>query len=115
MKIAGREAGNICVIVKKVDDTFVMITGPRAATHVKRRKCNVTHLEPLPETLVIKADASDEDVIAAYEKAAIFSKYKISKPTAEQVKQATEARQKGPTPKHEKAPVKKKKEKKDKK
>lgn len=62
-KLAGREAGNICVIVDVVDRTYVVVTGP----DVRRRKCNVTHLEPHTTVLKIKKEASDEDVVNALE------------------------------------------------
>lgn len=82
IKIAGREAGKYCVVVKKLDANFVLVTGPRSVTHVKRRKCNIFHLEPLKETITIKADASDEEVIKAYEEASLFSKLDLQKPNS---------------------------------
>jgi len=80
MKIAGREAGNYCVILKKLDENFVLITGPKEVTNVKRRRCNINHLEPLMEKISIKPDASDADVIKAYEEASIFQKLQIKRP-----------------------------------
>jgi large subunit ribosomal protein L14e len=82
IKVAGREAGKYCVVVNKIDDNFVLVTGPRSVTQVKRRKCNILHLEPLKDVLKIKADASDEEVIEAYEEASIFSKLDLQKPGA---------------------------------
>jgi large subunit ribosomal protein L14e len=81
LKVAGREAGKYCVVVKKLDANFVLVTGPRSVTHVKRRKCNILHLEPLKESLEIKDDASDEDVIRAYEHASLFTKLDLPKPS----------------------------------
>ena len=81
MKVAGREAGKYCVIVNKIDDNFVLVTGPKSVTSVKRRKCNILHLEPLKESLEIRADASDEDVIKAYEEASLFTKLDLPKPS----------------------------------
>jgi large subunit ribosomal protein L14e len=80
IKVAGREAGKYCVVVKKLDSNFVLVTGPRSVTSVKRRKCNILHLEPLKESLKIKDDASDEEVIKAYEEASIFTKLDLQKP-----------------------------------
>jgi large subunit ribosomal protein L14e len=80
LKIAGREAGKYCVVVNKIDDNFVLVTGPRSVTKVKRRKCNITHLEPLKEMVKIKADASDHEVIEAYQEASLFSKLDLHKP-----------------------------------
>ncbi len=43
VKIAGKEKGKVGVIIKKIDDNFVIING-----EMKERKCNIRHLEPLP-------------------------------------------------------------------
>ncbi|HDI12670.1 MAG TPA: 50S ribosomal protein L14e, partial [Hadesarchaea archaeon] len=37
VKIAGHEAGKRCVVVEVLDDTFVVVSGPK----VKRRRCNI--------------------------------------------------------------------------
>ena len=79
MKTAGREAGKYCVIVKKEDENFVMVTGPKSVTKVNRRRCNINHLEPLMEKVNIKSDASDADVLKAYQEASVFSKLGIEK------------------------------------
>ncbi|MEM4397878.1 MAG: 50S ribosomal protein L14e, partial [Candidatus Woesearchaeota archaeon] len=68
IKTAGREAGRYCVVLKTMDSNFVMITGPRILTGVKKRKCNIEHLEPTQYLLKIKEDASDKEVIEAYDK-----------------------------------------------
>ncbi len=81
LKTAGREAGRHCVIVKKIDDNFVMVTGPKPATNVKRRRCNILHLEPLEEKIKIKPDASDNEILNEYQKADLFSKLNIEKPS----------------------------------
>lgn len=80
MKTAGREAGKYCVVVKKEDENFVMVTGPRSITSVKRRRCNINHLEPLTEKINIKSDASDADVLKAYQDASVFVKLGLEKP-----------------------------------
>ena len=91
MKTAGREAGKFCVIVDVVDDKFVMVTGPKAATHVKRRKCNMEHLEPTPEVIKIAKNASDEAVMEAYKKDHIFDKLNAKPPSAQEIAEAKEA------------------------
>jgi len=95
MKVAGREAGKYCVVVKKIDANFVLVTGPKSVTNVKRRKCNILHLEPLKESLKIKDDASDEEVIKAYEEASLFTKLDLPKPShkaeSEEEKEAEKA------------------------
>lgn len=52
VKIAGREAGEKCVIVEVIDDNYVEVVG---AT-IKNRKCNIKHLEPVDQTIEIKSD-----------------------------------------------------------
>ncbi len=66
VKIAGRDAGNKCVIVEAIDEKFVMIDG-----ETRRRKCNVKHLEPLTETLKIKKGAAHKDIVAEFKKLGI--------------------------------------------
>ena len=62
-KLVGREAGEVCVIVEVVDKTYAVVTGPK----VRRRVCNVKHLEPHPKTVAVEKGASDEAVIKALE------------------------------------------------
>jgi large subunit ribosomal protein L14e len=63
VKIAGHEAGKKCVIVDVIDRTYVLVAG----AEVKRRRCNIAHLEPLPQKLDIAKGASDEDIKRAFE------------------------------------------------
>ncbi|MEM3703190.1 MAG: 50S ribosomal protein L14e [Candidatus Bathyarchaeia archaeon] len=65
VKICGREAGKKCVIVDIIDKGFVLVTGPKSVTGVKRRRANINHLEPLSEKIEIKRGASDEEVVEA--------------------------------------------------
>lgn len=65
VKLAGREAGRKCVIVDIIDKNFVLITGPKNITGVRRRRTNISHVEPLSEKVNIKRGASDEEVIEA--------------------------------------------------
>ncbi len=76
VKLFGREAGRKCVIVDVVDKNFVLITGPKKITGIKRRRTNVKHLEPTEESIDIKKGALDEDVakIAEKSKKAAFLK-----------------------------------------
>ncbi|MGD2247968.1 MAG: 50S ribosomal protein L14e [Candidatus Methanofastidiosia archaeon] len=62
-KLSGREAGNICAVVNVMDRSFVVVTGP----HVRRRKCNIKHLEPHATVITIEKNASDEEVLKALE------------------------------------------------
>jgi len=93
VKTAGREAGKYCVILEKVDKEFMMVTGPRVLTKVKRRKCNIRHLEPLPYKLNIKKDSSDSEVMKEYEKAKILDKLKIAMPSAGELKELEQKKQ----------------------
>jgi large subunit ribosomal protein L14e len=62
VKMAGRESGKKCVIVDVMDKSFVMVTGPKKVTGVKRRRVNINHVAPTEETVQIKRGASDEEV-----------------------------------------------------
>ncbi|WP_088335970.1 MULTISPECIES: 50S ribosomal protein L14e [unclassified Methanopyrus] len=72
VKTAGREAGRYCVVVDIVDENFVIITGPKDVTGVKRRRCNIKHLEPTPEKVDIDRGASDEEVKEALDEAGLL-------------------------------------------
>ena len=65
VKVLGREAGRKCVIVDLTDKSFVLITGPKKLTDVKRRRVNANHIEPLQDKIDIKRGASDEEVADA--------------------------------------------------
>jgi len=65
VKTMGREKGKKCVIVDIVDRSFVLITGPKSVTGVKRRRANMGHLELLDEMIKIPRRASDEEVAEA--------------------------------------------------
>ena len=71
VKIAGRESGRKCVIVDIIDDNFVLITGPKALTGVKRRRANIKHLEPTELKVEISRGADDEEVLKALEEAGL--------------------------------------------
>jgi large subunit ribosomal protein L14e len=92
IKIAGRESGKYCVVIKKLKDektkseNFVLITGPKLLTGVKRRRVNVEHLKPMPYILEVREDASDEEVIAAYQKAGLVAKLNLKLPSAAEIK-----------------------------
>lgn len=91
MKVAGREAGKYCVVVeptkgKKGDSSFVVVTGPKPLTEVKRRRCNIDHLKATEYKVDIKEGDGDEKVIAAYEKAGLVKKLNLKKPSAAELK-----------------------------
>ena len=65
IKNLGREAGRKCVIVDIVDKNFVLVTGPKAVSTIKRRRANINHLEITKEKIDINRGASDEEVTEA--------------------------------------------------
>ncbi len=71
VKVSGREAGRKCVIVDIIDENFVLVTGPKSLTGVKRRRANIKHIEPLDKTIKIKRGASDEEVLKAIAEAGL--------------------------------------------
>lgn len=71
VKTAGRDAGKYCVVVEKVDDSFVIVDG-----QTRRRKVNTRHLEPTQKTVEIKENASTKEVIDALSKAGFASEEK---------------------------------------
>ncbi|MCS7386283.1 MAG: 50S ribosomal protein L14e [archaeon GB-1867-005] len=74
VKIRGREAGRKCVIVDLIDDKFVLITGPKDVSGVKRRRANIKHIEPTKDKIEIKPGASDEEVKKALQEAGLIDK-----------------------------------------
>jgi len=86
MKIAGREAGKYCVVLKKENEAFALVTGPKILTGVKKRRCNVEHLEALPHTLEINENSTDEEIVSAYQKAGLITKFELKLPSAAEVK-----------------------------
>lgn len=100
VKLAGRETGKKCVIVDLVDENFVLVCGPE----VKRRKCNVRHLQQLGKRFEIKKGASDADIAKV-----MGVQFKERKPAKELPKQETKRVVK-PAKEEKKKPVEQKKE-----
>lgn len=71
-KTVGREAGQKCVVVGVVDKNFVIVTGPKSLTGVRRRRVNVAHLAFTPYKLNIKEGASDEEVLKTIQEAGLI-------------------------------------------
>ena len=65
MKTQGREAGKRCVIVDIIDRNYVLITGPEEVTGIRRRRANMSHLEPLDIIIDIERNATDEEIADA--------------------------------------------------
>jgi len=99
MKVAGNEAGKYCVVLKKEGSAFVLVTGPKILTGVKRRKANIEHLEPTKYIVEIPENASDELVLDGFGKAGLLTKLGLKKPSAGEMKYE---KSKVPVPKEEK-------------
>ena len=61
VKTAGRDAGKYCVVLSEMKDSMVLIDG-----QTRRRKCNVSHLEPTTKTLDVSAEADLKAVEDAF-------------------------------------------------
>jgi len=83
VKIAGRDSGLKCVIVDVIDKTNVLIDG-----QTRRRKCNISHIEPLAEVIKIKKNATHSEVVSELKKIDIEVKEKVTKERKVQKKEA---------------------------
>ena len=52
-----------------MDKSFVLVTGPKKVTGIKRRRVNINHIMPLEERIEVKRGASDDEVSQALEAA----------------------------------------------
>jgi len=93
VKTVGKERGRYCVVVKKIDENFVVVSGPKALTGVKRRKANVIHLQPLQYKLEIKEDASDNDLLEAWKKSGLIEKFRLKLPSQAELKKQTQVKE----------------------
>ncbi len=92
IKIAGRDARKKAIIVDILDGFFVLIDG-----QVRRRKCNIKHLEPLDKVLKIKKNASHSEVVDILKKEGIEvvdTKPKEKKEKTKAVKEAVKTEEK---------------------
>jgi large subunit ribosomal protein L14e len=71
VKQGGRECCTKCVVIDVMDKSFVLVTGPKKLTGVKRRRANINHLMPIEDKIDIKRGASDEEVTQAIETAGL--------------------------------------------
>ena len=108
VKISGREAGNKCVIVEKINNNFVLIDG-----NVRRKRCNILHLEPLDKVLKIKKGADTRTVIEAMKSEGIDVKEVKRQKKKEKVSAKLIKEEKKEIIQKKKEPLKKSKEKKE--
>ncbi|MBI2671009.1 hypothetical protein HYX18_03470 [Candidatus Woesearchaeota archaeon] len=57
IKTAGRDKDRVGIVIDLINDKFVLIDG-----NVRRKRCNISHLEPLPEIVNIDKNAPVEIV-----------------------------------------------------
>lgn len=76
IKTLGRETGSYCVIVDEMEGRFVVVTGPKHLSNVRRRKCNIRHLEPLETVILIEKGADDDAVEKALGEAGLTDKFR---------------------------------------
>jgi large subunit ribosomal protein L14e len=69
VKQAGREQGKKCVIIDVMDKSFILVTGPKKLTGIKRRRVNLNHVAPLNDKVDVKRGASDDEVTQALDAA----------------------------------------------
>ncbi len=69
VKQTGRENGKKCVVIDIIDKSFILVTGPKKVTGVKRRRVNMNHVMPLQDRIDVKRGASDDDVSKSLEAA----------------------------------------------
>jgi len=86
LKIAGREASRYCVIVEIVNDDFVLITGPKSITGVKRRKCNIDHIEPTEHKFDIDSKVDDSRIEDLWKSSGLIEKLGIKVPVKREFK-----------------------------
>jgi len=72
VKTRGREEGLRCMVVDTIDEAYVLVTGPKSVTGVRRRRVNIAHLSPLDRAVRIRRGASDHDVEAAITRAGLL-------------------------------------------
>ena len=69
VKQVGRENGKKCVVIDVMDKSFVLVTGPKKITGIKRRRVNINHVMPLVDKIEVKRGASDDEVTQVLESA----------------------------------------------
>jgi large subunit ribosomal protein L14e len=111
VKMDGRESGRYCVVVKpagkeKEKRSFVLVTGPRLLTGVKRRLCNVSHLVSTEYKVEVADGAADEAVLAALEKGGLVNKLNLRMPSAGLMKAEAERQKNKPAPAKKEKPQK---------
>ena|SRR3989338_2906217 len=69
IKTMGHETAKKCVVVDAAGDNFVVVAGPG----VKKRRCNINHLQVLPNKVDVKKGADAKEAIEALLKAGFIT------------------------------------------
>jgi large subunit ribosomal protein L14e len=96
VKTAGRDAGKKCVVVQQIDRSYVIIDG-----ETRRRKCNISHLEPLAETVEIRDGADHNEVSQIFKSMGIDLIEKKPRQPTQRPRQVRAAQRKALAPKTE--------------
>ena len=83
VKTAGRDAGLKAVVVEVIDKNNVLIAG-----QTRKRKCSISHLEPLDQKVELKKGASDSDIEKVISKLGLTLRKTKSKKSGERPRQA---------------------------
>ncbi len=105
VKTAGRDSGKIGVIIDIIDKNHVLIDG-----QVRRKKCNIQHIEILDQKIKIKQKATTDNVIKELKELKIDARKTKSKPKKERpIRQRKQKERTEEKPKKEKKVKKEKK------
>jgi len=103
IKTSGRDGNNYCIVVDKIDNNLVLIDG-----NVRRKKCNLKHLEPIKK-LDVKKGATTEAIYKVLEAEGITIRQKgRARKPAEKPKKTRKKKEK--PVREKKSPESKKKE-----
>ncbi|RLG18736.1 50S ribosomal protein L14e [Nanoarchaeota archaeon] len=88
IKLRGSEKGRHCVVLEILDKNFVLIDG-----EVKRRRCNVLHLRPLPIKIEVSKNSSKEEILRKLKEAGIEVREVKKEKAQEKKEEAKEAKE----------------------
>ncbi|MDW8083735.1 MAG: 50S ribosomal protein L14e [Candidatus Caldarchaeum sp.] len=71
VKTRGRDAGCKGVVVAVYSNGYVLVTGPKQLTGLRRRRVNTIHIIPTSKKIDIPKDASDEEVMKTIKEAGL--------------------------------------------
>lgn len=74
VKIAGRDAGSVCVVIEVLDNNYVLVDGL-----LRRKKVNTKHLERLNKVVSVKKSSSTSDVLEILKGVELVSEEQVTK------------------------------------